>query len=62
VGTSYRRILPLTVVVGGAFVVGADTIARTILSPSELPLGVVTAAIGAPVFVSVLAWRRGDHA
>jgi len=59
VGTSYRRILPLSVLVGAAFLVGADTIARTILSPTELPLGVVTAAIGAPVFVLILSLRRG---
>jgi iron complex transport system permease protein len=59
VGTSYRRILPLSVVVGAAFLVLADTVARTALAPSELPLGVVTAAIGAPVFVLILSVRRG---
>jgi iron complex transport system permease protein len=58
VGTSYRRILPLSAVVGAAFLVGADTIARTVLSPTELPLGVVTAAVGAPVFVLILSVRR----
>ena len=59
VGTSYRRILPLSVVVGASFLVLADTVARTALAPSELPLGVVTAAIGAPVFVLILSVRRG---
>jgi len=59
VGTSYRRILPLSVVVGASFLVLADTVARTTLAPSELPLGVVTAAIGAPVFVLILSVRRG---
>lgn len=59
VGTSYRRILPISVLAGGAFVVFADTIARTILAPSELPLGVVTAVVGAPVFVIVLTLQRG---
>lgn len=58
VGTSYRRILPLSVVFGAAFLVLADTAARTVLAPSELPLGVVTAAIGAPVFVVILTLRR----
>jgi iron complex transport system permease protein len=58
VGTSYRRILPISVIFGAAFLVFADTIARTIMAPSELPLGVVTAAIGAPVFVIVLSLRR----
>lgn len=58
VGTSYRRILPISVVVGAAFLVLADTIARTVMAPSELPLGVVTALVGAPVFVLILSLRR----
>jgi len=58
VGTSYRRILPLCVIVGAAFVVLTDTVARTVLAPTELPLGVVTAVIGAPVFVLILSVRR----
>jgi len=58
VGTSYRRILPISVLVGAAFLVLADTVARTVVAPSELPLGVVTALVGAPVFVIVLSVRR----
>ena len=58
VGTSYRRILPLSVVFGAAFLVLCDTLARTVMAPSELPLGVVTAVIGAPVFVVILSLRR----
>ncbi len=58
VGTSYRRILPLSVLFGAAFLVFADTIARTVIAPSELPLGVVTALVGAPVFVLILSLRR----
>ena len=58
VGTSYRRILPISVFFGAAFLVVADTIARTVLAPSELPLGVVTALVGAPVFVLILSLRR----
>lgn len=58
VGTSYRRILPISVVGGAAFLVLCDTIARTVLAPSELPIGVVTALVGAPVFVVVLNLRR----
>ncbi|WTW97554.1 iron ABC transporter permease [Streptomycetaceae bacterium NBC_01309] len=61
VGGSYRRILPLSVLVGGAFLVVADIIARTATAPGELPIGVVTAFIGAPFFVVVLrATRRVD--
>jgi iron complex transport system permease protein len=58
VGTSYRRILPISVAFGAAFLVFADTIARTVIAPSELPLGVVTALVGAPVFVVILGLRR----
>jgi iron complex transport system permease protein len=58
VGTSYRRILPISVLFGAMFLVFADTIARTVIAPSELPLGVVTALVGAPVFVVILSLRR----
>ncbi len=58
VGTSYRRILPISVIFGAAFLVLCDTVARTVMAPSELPLGVVTAVIGAPVFVVILSVRR----
>jgi iron complex transport system permease protein len=62
VGTSYRRILPLSVLFGAAFLTLADTLARTVLSPTELPLGVVTAVIGAPIFVVILTMRRKAQA
>lgn len=58
VGTSYRRILPISVAAGAAFLVLCDTVARTVMAPSELPLGVVTALVGAPVFVLVLTFRK----
>jgi iron complex transport system permease protein len=58
VGVSYRRIVPLSLVLGAAFLVLADTVARTVMAPSELPLGVVTALIGAPIFVVILSLRR----
>jgi len=53
-GSSYRAILPLSMLYGGAFMVGADLIARTVIAPSELPIGVVTAFLGAPFFILVL--------
>ncbi len=58
VGASYRVILPLSIVGGGAFLVGADLIARTAASPAELPIGVVTAFFGAPFFAVVLRTSR----
>ncbi|HET9173623.1 MAG TPA: iron ABC transporter permease [Actinospica sp.] len=53
-GTSYAVVLPLSLLVGAGFMELADTVARTALSPSELPIGVVTAVVGAPVFVLIL--------
>jgi len=53
-GASYRIVLPLSALFGAAFLVLADVIARTVLSPAELPIGVVTACVGAPFFAVVL--------
>jgi iron complex transport system permease protein len=53
-GVSYRTILPLSLLGGGAFLVLADLVARTALSPAEIPVGVVTAFCGAPFFAIVL--------
>lgn len=58
VGVSYRAILPIAVVGGAAFLVLADLAARTVLSPAEIPIGVVTAFVGAPFFALVLRTAR----
>jgi len=57
-GHSYRVILPLSLVGGAVFLVLADLIARTAISPGELPIGVVTAFVGAPFFAVVLRTNR----
>lgn len=57
VGPGHRLLLPLSLLLGAAFLVLADVLARTLTAPAELPIGVVTAAIGAPFFLLVL--RRG---
>jgi iron complex transport system permease protein len=57
-GGSYRLLLPLSVLVGAGFLVFADVIARTVMSPAELPIGVVTAFFGAPFFAVVLRTSR----
>jgi iron complex transport system permease protein len=57
-GSSYRLLLPLSVLVGAGFLVLADVVARTALSPAELPIGVVTAFFGAPFFAVVLRTSR----
>lgn len=51
---SYRVIVPLSIVFGAAFLVAADLIARTVVAPSELPIGIVTAFLGAPFFLVVM--------
>jgi iron complex transport system permease protein len=53
-GPGYRLVLPLSLLAGGGFLVLADTLARTVVSPAELPIGVVTALAGSPVFVWIL--------
>lgn len=57
-GSSYRVVLPLSLLFGGAFLVLADLLARTIVAPAELPIGVVTAFVGAPFFAVVLHTSR----
>jgi iron complex transport system permease protein len=57
-GTSYRVVLPLSLAFGAAFLVLADLLARTVISPAELPIGVVTAFFGAPFFAVVLRMTR----
>jgi iron complex transport system permease protein len=56
--SSYRMLIPLSLVIGGGFLVLADVVARTALSPAELPIGVVTAFCGAPFFAVVMRTSR----
>ncbi len=53
-GSSYRIIVPMSIAVGAGFLVLSDLVARTALTPAELPIGVVTAFFGAPFFVVIL--------
>lgn len=55
-GTGHRVMLPLAAVGGAVFMIWTDTAARTLFAPRELPVGIVTAMIGAPVFLAIL-WR-----
>jgi iron complex transport system permease protein len=57
-GQSHRVVLPLSLLFGGAFLCLADLLARTVSSPAEIPIGVVTAFFGAPFFVLVLRSSR----
>jgi iron complex transport system permease protein len=59
VGPDHRILVPASILAGAAFLVLTDTFARTILAPSELPVGIVTAVLGAPFFLYLL--RRRKH-
>lgn len=60
-GPDHRALLPATALVGGVFLVWADAAARTVMRPAELPLGIITALIGAPFFLYLLRTRRGGE-
>lgn len=56
-GPDHRRLVPAVVLVGGAFLVVCDTLARTLLAPTELPVGIVTSLLGGPFFLWLLLAR-----
>lgn len=57
-GADHRFLLPLSVLTGAIFLILADVIARTVLAPTEIPIGVITALCGAPFFLYLLRRRR----
>ena len=59
VGFGHRRVLPLAALLGAVFMVWVDTLARTAFEPREIPVGIITVLLGAPVFVLVLLRHRG---
>jgi iron complex transport system permease protein len=56
-GTDYRLLVPASALAGASFAILADTLARTLLAPAELPVGAITALTGAPMFIYLL--RKG---
>ena len=58
IGPDHRYLLPGVVLLGAILLIGADLIARTVLAPAELPIGIVTAAMGAPFFLFLLLRQR----
>lgn len=58
VGSSFRRALPATALLGGTLVLLSDLAGRTLLSPTEIPVGILMALIGAPFFLFLLIRRR----
>ncbi|MDR7001828.1 iron complex transport system permease protein [Neobacillus niacini] len=57
-GPDHKHLLPLSILSGCGFLILADLVSRTIISPTELPIGVITALIGAPVFALILMQRK----
>ena len=54
IGSDHRLLLPAAVVLGGSFLLLADTLARSLFAPQQLPVGVLTALLGVPVFLYLL--------
>lgn len=59
-GSAHRRLLPASLLAGALFLVLADTAARTVAAPAEIPVGVLTALVGVPLFVVLLVRRGGS--
>lgn len=62
VGADHRRMLPVTVLGGAFFLMTADLLARTVAAPTEIPLGILTAFVGAPFFLWLMRRRAADQA
>jgi len=59
IGPDHRFLLPASALLGAILLIGADALSRTVVAPAELPIGIVTALAGAPVFLWILLRRRG---
>ena len=58
IGPAHRQLLVISALFGGALLIGTDLISRTVASPAEIPLGVITAGIGAPFMLWLVLGRR----
>ena len=58
-GSDHRIVVPASALAGGALLVVADTLSRTVLAPRQLPVGALTAAIGVPLFLVLMSRRQG---
>ena len=59
IGDDHRYTIPCSVILGAIFLLVSDTIARTVISPAEIPVGIITSFIGAPVFIWLILRKRG---
>lgn len=62
IGPDHKYLLPAAALLGAAFLLVADALSRTIVAPAELPIGIVTAAVGGPFFLWILLRKRGQLA
>lgn len=62
IGPDHRYLLPASALLGAAFLLIADAVSRVIVAPAELPIGIITAAVGGPFFLWILLRRRGQLA
>lgn len=60
-GSESRKLLPLCAILGSAFVIAADLAARQLFSPFQLPVGILMAVLGGPLFILVLVRTKGGH-
>lgn len=60
IGSDHRYLLPFSVLTGGLLLLLADTVGRTILAPAVIPVGIVVAFIGAPIFINLILTRRSS--
>ncbi|PKN95622.1 MAG: hypothetical protein CVU45_00585, partial [Chloroflexi bacterium HGW-Chloroflexi-7] len=60
-GGDYRRLLPLSMICGASLLLVTDVVARTIISPQEIPVGIITALLGAPFFLWVLKRSKSQN-
>jgi iron complex transport system permease protein len=58
IGPAHRLLLPASALLGAVLLVGADTLARSLVAPAEMPIGILTAAVGAPFFLGMLLRQR----
>lgn len=58
-GPDHRTLVPLSMLLGALFMIAADLVARTLIAPAEVPIGVITALVGGPFFLVLLRRQRG---
>lgn len=61
VGGDYRKVIPISGIIGGILVLGADLIAKNILSPNEFPIGILLTILGVPFFIFVSNFQKNDY-